>query len=285
MDAINVQDLCKTYAGFTLNNISMRLPMGSIMGFIGENGAGKTTTIASMLGLISSKSRRLELLGEPAGADNRALRERIGVVFDDCRFPEELRVRDINRFMGRIYARWDADAFGKHTKRFSLPENKPIKTFSKGMKTKLSIAAAMSHHAELLLLDEATSGLDPVARDELLEMLQAFIEDERHAVLLSSHITSDLDKIADYITFIHEGNLIFSQSRDALSDNMGILKCSPQELAGVDAGVVLRVRRSAFSTEALITDRAGFLRRHPGAVVDPVTLEEIMLFYVRGDRQ
>lgn len=281
-DAIRVQGLCKQYPGFQLQDVSFTLPMGSIMGFVGENGAGKTTTIKAMLQLITSDSGSVEILGLDGAREGKAIRERIGVVFDESGFHENLRTGDIARILRAIYATWDDALFRQYCDRFELPGGRVVKEYSTGMKRKLCVAAALSHHPQLLILDEATSGLDPIVREEMLDIFLEFIQDDQHAIFLSSHITSDLDKIADYITFLHKGRMVFSQPRDELNDAMGILKCGEQAWEGLEKRAVLRVRRSQFGVEALVSDKRGMRARHPDLVIDDTTIEEIMLFYVRG---
>lgn len=282
-NAIEINGLCKSYSDFSLDHVSFSLPMGSIMGFIGENGAGKTTTIKAMLNLIRRDDGDTRLLGMDSARDERLLKEQIGVVFDESNFHDNLKTREISSIMRRIYRSWDDALFEKYRKAFQLPAEKTVKDFSRGMKTKLCIAAALAHRPKLLILDEATSGLDPVVRDEILDIFLEFIQDEEHSILLSSHITSDLDKIADYITFIHQGKILFSEGKDDLLDNMGLLRCRTEDLRGLSSAEVLRCRKNQFGAEALVADRRRFCARHPGMVVDRLNLEDIMLFYVRGE--
>ncbi len=281
--AIKVSDLCKTYQDFALKHVSFSLPRGSIMGFVGENGAGKTTTMKAVLNLIRRNSGSVELLGMDIDAQEKEIKERIGVVFDECCFHDNLTPADISKILGNIYQNWDEQLYQTYLATFALPAKKKIKEFSRGMKMKLGIAAALAHKPELLILDEATSGLDPVVREEILDIFQEFIQDENHAILISSHITSDLDKIADYITFIHQGEIIFSKSRDELLDEMGIVKCGHEEFAKMDKAQVVRVRKNQFGCEALIQNRSLFAARYPEMMVDPVTTESVMVFYSRGE--
>ena len=285
MDALRVEGLSKRYPGFELEDVTFTLPEGAIMGFIGENGAGKTTTLKALLGLIHPDGGQVDILGQPFSANERGCKEQLGVVFDECCFHDNLALRDIDRIMGRIYRSWDPALFRAYARQLDLPEGKTVKQYSKGMKMKLNIAAALGHRPRLLILDEPTSGLDPVMREELLDLFQAFIQDDQHSILLSSHITSDLDKIADYITFIHQGRLLFSQPKDELLDTMGVLKCGAATFEAMDAQEILRYRKSQFGYEVLLPDRRRYLARHPGSLVDPATVEEMMLFYVRGERK
>ncbi len=282
-NAIEISNLSKKYRNFELSNVSFSLPEGSIMGLIGENGAGKTTTLKAILGLIKKDGGAVRLLGHEMDPRNeREIREQIGVVFEESNFHDSLRTPQISSILGKVYQSWDSALFGRYLSKFSLPSDKPIKQFSTGMKRKLSLSAALAHHPKLLILDEATSGLDPVVRDEILDLFLEFIQREDHSILLSSHITSDLDKIADYITFLHGGRVIFSQSKDELLEQMGVLKCPLEQLAHFPREQILRYRENQFGAEALIADKALFLQQHPGAIVDPASTEEIMLFYVRG---
>ncbi len=204
--ALTISGLTKTYPDFVLDHVSFTVPSGSIVGLIGENGAGKSTTIHAAIGLIQKEADHAAILGkEELDAETR---EQIGVVFGGSNYPEILSPKKISRVMKHIYRSWDEPAYLRLLKQFSLPPDKPIRQFSKGMKMKLAITAALSHHSKLLILDEATSGLDPVIRDDILDMLLDFVQDEEHSILISSHITSDLEKVADYIVFIHEGKVV-----------------------------------------------------------------------------
>ena len=275
--AINVTGLCKSYQDFALDNVSFAVPKGSIMGFIGENGAGKSTTIKAMLNLIHRDAGTVEILGMDLDGHEKEIKERIGVVFDECCFHDNLTPADISKILGNIYQNWDGKLYQKYLVQFGLDEKKKIKEFSRGMKMKLGIAAALAHRPDVLILDEATSGLDPIVREEILDIFLDFIQDENHAILISSHITSDLDKIADYLTFIHHGRIILSSGRDDLMDSMGIVKC------GAEQDQIIRYRKNQFGCEVLIRNKRSFAVGHPEMVIDPVTTEAIMLFYSRGE--
>ena len=281
-NAIEVENLSKTYPSFALKDVTFSLPCGSIMGFIGENGAGKTTTIKAMLGLITRDAGTVRMLGQAYTSENRELAEQIGVVFDANNFHENLTTRDVSQVLRRIYKSWDDADFQKYCRLFSLPANKTVHELSRGMKMKLSLAAALSHHPRLLILDEATSGLDPVVREELLDLFMDFIQDEDHSILLSSHITSDLDKVADYITFLHEGRVVFSREKDELTDSMGIVRCRRDELKNFGPTEAIRYREGQFGCEVLVGDRRQAAAKHPGCPIDRVSIEEIMLLYSRG---
>ncbi|HJK13647.1 MAG TPA: ABC transporter ATP-binding protein [Methanocorpusculum sp.] len=281
--AINVTGLCKSYQDFALDNVSFAVPKGSIMGFIGENGAGKSTTIKAMLNLIHRDAGTVEILGMDLDGHEKEIKERIGVVFDECCFHDNLTPADISKILGNIYQNWDGRLYQKYRAQFGLDEKKKIKEFSRGMKMKLGIAAALAHRPDVLILDEATSGLDPIVREEILDIFLDFIQDENHAILISSHITSDLDKIADYLTFIHHGRIILSSGRDDLMDSMGIVKCGAEDLEKIEQDQIIRYRKNQFGCEVLIRNKRSFAVGHPEMVIDPVTTEAIMLFYSRGE--
>ena len=216
MNALEIKNLSKSFDGFALQNVSLTLPMGSALGLIGENGAGKSTTISLLLGQLRRDGGEIFLLGQSAGENSAASREDIGVVFDESCFPDGLNARQVDKVERCIYKNWDSGAYFEHIRRFDLPERKPFKTYSRGMKMKLALAVALSHKAKLLLLDEATGGLDPLARDELIGELAAFVADGEHAILLSSHIVSDIEKLCDRVAFLHRGKLILSEEKEAL---------------------------------------------------------------------
>ena len=281
-DLIDVQGLCKDYGDFCLDHVDLKLPGGTILGLIGENGAGKTTTIKAILGLIRPDGGTVKVLGREV-TEGSDFREDIGVVLDESAFHDPLKAPQVGKILAGTYRNWDAALFDAYLDRFQLPRNKKIKEFSKGMKMKLSIATALAHHPRLLILDEATAGLDPVVRNELLDEFLAFIQDEDHAILLSSHITSDLEKAADYVTYLHRGRAVLQGAKDELLDSYGRLVCARADLAAVDPALLEGARVSQFGCEALVKDRQAFHRRYPELTVDPVTLEDIMVFTVRGD--
>lgn len=276
-DLLKLENVGKDYGTFSLQDISFTLPAGCIMGFIGENGAGKSTTIKLILDLIRKDRGSVEIFGKKSEQLPRTMREHIGVVLDEANFSQDLNYKDINMIMKHLYKTWDSRKFFKMMQDYKIPPESKFKDYSKGMKMKLLIAAAVCHDTKLLIMDEATSGLDPVSRDDLLDFLMEFIQDETKSVFISSHILSDLEKICDYITFIHQGRLVFSESKDELLEKYGILKCSEKELADIDEEAVVGVRRNAFGVEALVQRD-----RIPGGyIVDPATLDEIMVFYVK----
>ncbi|HFL2413423.1 TPA: ABC transporter ATP-binding protein [Clostridioides difficile] len=284
MDAITIKNLNKTYKDFSLQDISFSVPKGSVMGFVGENGAGKTTTLKAILNLISYDSGNIEIFGLDSKKNEKEIKEQIGVVFEGSNFHENLNTNHVSKIMSKIYKNWNDTLFKDYLKKLRVPDNKLIKEFSKGNKMKLSIAVALSHKPKLLILDEATSSLDPIVREEILDIFLDFIQDEEHSIILSSHITSDLDKIADYITFIHKGKIVFSENKDELIDTMGVLKCKPSDFDNLSREDYSYYRKSQFGYEVLLKDKHRFISRHPNCIVDNTSIEEIMLFYVRGDK-
>ena len=281
-NAFMVSGLTKTYQDFVLDHVSFTVPSGSIVGLIGENGAGKSTTINAALGLIQKEDGVVSILDREE-LDGE-VKEQVGVVFDGSNYPEILSPRKLNRVMKNIYRTWDEQAYLHLLKQFSLPADKQIRQFSKGMKMKLAISAAFSHHSRLLVLDEATSGLDPVVRDDILDMLLDFVQDEEHSILVSSHITSDLEKIADYIVFIHEGKVVFEKPKDELTEQYGILKCGAAQFDALDKSDIISYRKMDYEWQILVSDRERMQKKYPKALVVPATIDEIMLLYVKGEK-
>ena len=281
-NALTISGLTKVYQDFVLDHVSFTVPSGSIVGLIGENGAGKSTTINAALGLIQKEDGVVSVLGKENL--NGDIKEQIGVVFDGSNYPEILSPRKLNRVMKNIYRSWDEQTYFRLLKQFSLPSDKQIKKFSKGMRMKLAITAAFSHHSRLLILDEATSGLDPVVRDDILDMLLDFVQDEEHSILVSSHITSDLEKIADYIVFIHEGKVVFEKTKDELTEQYGILKCGAAQFDALDKSDILSYRKMDYEWQILVSDRERMQKKYPKALVVPATIDEIMLLYVKGEK-
>ena len=279
-NCIEIKGLVKEYKTFTLGPIDLTVPGGSILGLIGENGAGKTTLIKSMLGIVKPSGGEVALLG----TDPDHAKEDIGVVMDDCFFSEYLRVKDVNSVLSHVYKDWDKGLFADYLDKFGLAGTKNIKELSRGMRMKLSLAAALAHKPRLLLLDEATAGLDPVVRDEILDEFLAFVSDEEHAILISSHITSDLEKVADYIAYLHQGKLLMCDEKDMLLESYGRLVCTKADLEQVDRGYIVSTRKSQYSTEALIRHKSDFKRLYPRLAVEPVTLDELMVFVVKGEK-
>ncbi|NLG93042.1 MAG: ABC transporter ATP-binding protein [Clostridiales bacterium] len=281
---LEVNNLCKNYPSFQLKNVSFTVPSGSIVGFIGENGAGKTTTIKLILNEIRRDAGSVKIFGMDNIKDECKIKEQLGVVFDESYFHSEFKAGDIAKILKRIYKSWDDALYDDYLRRFRIPKDKIIKEYSKGMKMKLSIASALAHRPRLLILDEATSGLDPIVRSEILDIFLDFIQDESHAILFSSHITGDLEKVADYITFIHEGNVVFERSKDDLIYLCGIVKCGEADFKKLDKTELVRWRKNECGYEAVVENREEFKRKHPGLVVDTAAIDEIMLLYVKGEK-
>lgn len=276
-NCIEIKGVTRRYPKFTLNNIDLTVPCGSVMGFIGENGAGKSTTIKAILGLLKKGEGSVTVLGEDASALSSATKEQIGVVFDGLAFPANLNAKQLDKVMTGIYKNWDSSVFFGYMNRFELPLDKKFKSFSRGMEMRLSIAAALSHHPRLLVLDEPTSGLDPVMRSEILDIFMEFMQDESHTIFISTHITSDLEHIADYICFIHKGSIVFTEERNEMLERHRILKCTDEELARIDKADIIGMRKGKFSNEVLTTAAD----KYPDIAADAPTIEEIMVYYVK----
>ena len=283
---LEVQQVSKTFSKskFSLENVSFNLPYGAIMGFVGENGAGKTTMIGCILNTIKKDSGKIKLFGKEMIDADTAMREKIGVVYDGNNFPTNWTARQLAGIMAGFYTQWDNALFLKYIENFKLPTNQKIKHYSRGMTMKLAIAVALSHHPQLLILDEATSGLDPIVRDEMLDVFLDFIQEENHSVLLSSHITSDLEKIADYITFVHNGKLIATVSKNELIYNYAIMRCKESQFLTLDTSDILAYRKRDFQIDVLVSDVKNAQRKYKNVVIDHVSVDEIFLMLVKGER-
>lgn len=291
-DLLRITNLEKHYNDFDLAGVSLAVPSGSVIGFIGSNGAGKTTTIKSILGLIHPDSGSINLFGEemihaPASRLAQA-KQRIGVVFDTCSFPEEMTVGAAGKLMASCYNQWNEAAFRSFLKAFELPRNKTVKELSRGMSMKLSLATALAHNPDLLILDEATAGLDPIAREQALETLRLFMNEEHRGILMSSHITSDLEKIADYIVCIDKGHIVFALEKDAITDFAGVAQCRAAEFDNiVDSGFFPRgdmhFERSAYGTAVLVPDRRAFAARFPNIALDRADIDTYMSLMLKGE--
>ncbi len=283
---LELKSVSKQYgeSGFSLDNVSFVLPYGSIMGYVGENGAGKTTTIGCILNTLSKDSGTIHVFGKTMDDKDTSLREDIGVVYDGDNFPGYLNAERLASVMRGLYSNWDDSLFDKHLKNFRLNKTQKIKTYSKGMTMKLAIAVALAHHPKLLILDEATSGLDPVMREEILDVFLEFVQDENHSVLLSSHITSDLEKVADYITFIHNGKIILSARKDDLIYRYAVMRCTSEQFSKLDKADILTYRKKDYQIDVLTADKSVVERKYKGNIIDTVSIDEIMLLLVKGVR-
>ncbi|MDE7284507.1 MAG: ABC transporter ATP-binding protein [Lachnospiraceae bacterium] len=277
---ILVRDLCKQFDGFLLDHVSFKVPKGRIVGFIGENGAGKSTTINLILDELKRDNGQIQIFGMENTISS--VKESIGVVFDECNFHDVFNAIDIEKILSGVYKSWDSCLYRQYLKKFKIPERKQIGSFSKGMKMKLSIICAMAHKPKLLILDEATTGLDPVVRDEMLDLFLEFIQDEECSIFFSSHITSDIQKIADYVILIHQGKIIFEEQKDNLIYNFGIVKCGKEKFDSISPDDYIIHRVTNVSVECLVRDREAIKRKYKDIVVDNATLEDIMLFYIKG---
>lgn len=272
---LTVHHLCKNYPQFSLSDVSFSLEKGTIMGLIGENGAGKSTTMKLILGMTRPDSGSISMFGrEGISAENR---EDIGVVFDELPFIQTMFTSHLGKVMKGVYKNWNQQTYEQYLKRFGLPDKKELKDFSRGMKMKLSLAVALSHNAKLLILDEPTSGLDPVVRAEILDIFLDFISDGERSVLVSSHITSDLEKVADYITFIHNGRLMLCENKDDILYGYGIAKADRDTIDNLDSELILKKKNGKYGSQALVSDKEAFSRQHPDVLVDAINLDELML--------
>lgn len=278
MNAVEVKELTKKFKGFTLDHVSFSLPAGCIMGLVGENGAGKSTTLKLLLNMIQKDSGRITILGKD---EKNIDKNEIGVVFDECRFHESFTAKDINQVLKSIFQRWNEPQFFDYLNRFEVPSNKKLKEFSRGMKMKISIAAAVSHDAKLLLLDEPTSTLDPVVRDEMLDIFYDFISDEQHSIIISSHIVSDLEKVCDYIAFMHKGKMILCEEKDRLLQECRLAQMSEAEFSAIDKDEIIGSRKTPFGITAVIRKAAAVQIRN----TQPINLEDLFVYMIRGEEK
>lgn len=281
MNAIEIKDLCKNYPGFSLDHVNLTLPCGCIMGLVGENGAGKSTTIRLILDMIARDSGTITLLGKDNRENIRLLKEDIGVVLDEVGIPACLNPKQVGKIMANTFRNWEQAVYDSLLEKLAVPPEKPFKDFSRGMKMKLGIAIALSHRPKLLILDEATSGLDPVVRDEVLDLFSEFTREESHAVLISSHIVSDLEKICDYIAFLHKGRLLLCEEKDALKEKYGILRCSREQLSALPPEAVIGRKETAYGVEAIAARDAV----PAGLSLSPIDIEELFIFMVKEANQ
>lgn len=283
MNAIEINGLTKKYKGFTLDNVTLSLPQGCIMGLVGENGAGKTTMIRSMLGLTRPDAGSISLLGKDTG-DCSALasvKDEIGVVLDEVGFPSMMKLPQIGKVLENSYSKWDSALFGEYLDRFELPKKKPFGEFSKGMKMRAGLAAALSHNAKLLILDEPTSGLDPLVRDEIIDLLGDFTRDETHSILISSHIVSDLEKICDYVAFLHKGRLTLCDEKDMIFERFGLLHTTKEKLAELDPAAIMGSKITDYGAEVVVERElvpAGF-------ELSQIGIEDLFIYMAKNKKE
>ncbi|MDD6334027.1 MAG: ABC transporter ATP-binding protein [Clostridia bacterium] len=279
-NVIEVKNVTKDYGDFKIDNISFAVPEGSVCGFIGQNGAGKTTTIKAILDVINVDAGEIFVFGQDVKIDSARLREDIGVVFDEMGFHEFMTGKDINIMMKNIYKNWDENVFFEYLKKFSLPSKKPCGDFSRGMRMKLQIAVALSHNAKLLIMDEPTSGLDPIVRNEMLQIFREYVIEEDHTILLSSHITGDLEKLSDEVVFINGGRIVLAGNKDEILEKHGLLKCKKDELREISDELIVHTEVETFGVTVLVNDKNACAKLYPQMVIEQASLEDIMLFYV-----
>lgn len=280
MNAIEIKNLTKEYDGFKLDRLNLTLPMGCIMGLVGENGAGKSTTIKLILNMIKKNSGTVTLLGKNTETELNNIKDDIGVVLDTPGFPQCLNSKQINNIMKYTFKNWNEDTFLGYVKKLNIPDKKEFKDYSSGMKMKLGIAVALSHNAKLLILDEATNGLDPVVRDEVLEIFSEFTRDENHSILISSHIVSDLEKICDYVAFLHKGKLMLCEEKDLLIEQYGMIHCAKEELNRIKASGIIGKKENPYGVNAVVKRSAV----PTGMNISPVGIEELFIFMAKEDK-
>ncbi len=280
MNALEIKDLTKKYDDFTLDHLNLTLPSGCIMGLIGENGAGKSTTIKLILNMIRKDEGSITILGRDNIKEERLTKEEIGVVLDEVGLPDCVNVKQVGKIMKHTFRNWKQEEYERLVKQFKLSADKQFKDYSRGMKMKLGLAIALSHESKLLILDEATSGLDPIARDEVVELLSDFTRDENHSILISSHIVSDLEKLCDYIAFIHQGKLLLCEEKDLLLGSYGIVRCSVEELDDLDEEAILQKRVTPYGAQAIV--KRDSIPSH--MQVGPITIEELFIYMIKEGR-
>lgn len=280
MNALEIKELSKSFSGFELDRISLTLPSGCIMGLVGENGAGKSTTIKLILDMLHSDAGSVKIFGVSNSENISQLKENIGVVMDEVGIPECLTAKQVGKIMRHTFKNWSDEEYSRLLAKLSLPDNKPFKDFSRGMKMKLGIAVAMSHGAKLLILDEPTSGLDPVVRDEVVDMFYEFTRDENHSILISSHIVSDLEKLCDYVAFLHKGKLLLCEEKDVLLSEYGIIHCTVEQLSELDNNVIKYRKETPYGAEIIVPRKDA----PDGFNLSPISIEELFVFMVKEAR-
>lgn len=279
---IEVNNLKKSFPNFRLDIDKLKIPSGEIIGLIGENGAGKTTLIKLLLNIIKKDDGEIKIFRQDLEKNEILIKEDIGVVLDNSFFPENLTPKNINMVMSDVYNNWDSHLFYEYLRKFNISESQTLKTMSKGMRKKTEIATSLAHHPKLLILDEATSGLDPIVRSDVLDILLDFIQDDEHTVILSTHITSDLEHIADDIIFIHNGHVVLNTKRDDITDSYGIVKCNEEEFLSMDKKEILSFKKNKYHYEVLVSNRDKIKKKYKDYVIDKATIEDVMLLMIRG---
>lgn len=282
-NALQIENLCKSYKNtdFKLDNVNLNVPKGSIVGIVGKNGVGKSTIINSIFDIINKDSGEIYFYGEKL--ENKHIKNKIGVVFDVLSYSAEININKLQKVLADLYEEFDIDLFIKYIEKFKLPKNKKLKTFSRGMTMQLSIAVALSHKAKFLILDEATAGLDPVIREEVLDMFLEFVENEENSILISSHISSDLEKIADYINFIDKGKIVLSETKDNLIYNYGIARIKEGDFKLLSKDEYIAYRKRGLQHEVLVSDKNMFSREYPSFIVDNAKIDEILPIITKED--
>ena len=284
VNAIEIKHLHKVYADFALKDICLSVPTGSVVGLIGENGAGKSTLISSVLNMTDCDYEEINVFGKDIREHEKEVKQDIAVIFDNTYYDLNFTPAFIGKILSKVYKNWDMNLYDDYLEKFDLPAKKRLKGFSRGMKMKLEFAIAFSHDAKLLILDEATSGLDPIFRDEILGILRKYTEDEDHTILMSSHITSDLDKIADYIAYIHDGELIFMKTYDEIHENYGIINCNKELFESLNKEDIVSYRREAYSYKVMVKNRLEIQKVIQGLEVERASIEEVMLYHAKGEK-
>lgn len=282
-NVIEIKNLTKEYTNFKLDNVSLDLPSGVVIGLIGENGAGKTTLIKSILDIIHSNGS-IKMFSKDSLKEEIDIKQDIGVVLDNTFFPEVLTPKDINLIMMDIYKTWDRDLFYEYLSLFKITDNQTLKTMSKGMRKKVEIAASLAHKPKLLILDEPTSGLDPIVRNQILDIFLKFVSDDEHTILFSTHITSDLEHIADQIIFIDNGTIIMNDLRDEIIDNYAVLKCDIKDYESIDKEDIISSIKNKYNYDILVSDRTKMSKKYKNYVIDKITLEDLMVLMIRGEK-
>ena len=281
---IEVNNLRKSFPSFRLDIDRLKIPSGEIIGLIGENGAGKTTLIKLLLNIIKKDDGEIKIFRQDLEENEILIKENIGVVLDNSFFPENLTPKNINMVMSDVYKNWDSHLFYEYLKKFNIKDVQTLKTMSKGMRKKVEIATSLAHHPKLLILDEATSGLDPIVRSDVLDILLDFIQDDEHTVILSTHITSDLEHIADDIIFIHNGHVVLNTKRDDITDSYGIVKCNEEEFLSMDKKEILSFKKNKYHYEVLVSNRDKIKKQYKDYVIDKATIEDVMLLMIKGGK-